>query len=251
MRERMIMSNSICVDVFATNYTAMHSFAMRQPNIPVLLRKMMEAMAGPNGKPATQTQLAAKISSRRQRGQKAADQSYISRWLREKQVPEHPYRDWIFDTAAELGVISENVSSEDVAATLPEAARKRTVKLKGYVGAGAEAHYYSLADEDFEEVAAPMTVNDQTVAVEIKGTSLGPFFEAWLVYYDDVRSPVTPDMAGRLCVVGLSDDRILIKRLERNGRGGYDLISNSNSEPRIENAPIEWAACVTDMKPRL
>lgn len=142
-----------------------------------------------------------------------------------------------------------DLSSEDVAASLREPARKRTVKLKGYVGAGSEAHFYALSDDDFEEVEAPLSASDQTIAVEIKGSSFGPLMDSWLVYYDDVRSPITEDMLGKICVVGLADDRILIKKIVRNGRGGYNLLSNSTEEP-ILDVSIEWAAKVTDMKPR-
>ncbi|QDM32070.1 phage repressor protein [Tardiphaga sp. vice352] len=143
----------------------------------------------------------------------------------------------------------EDLSSEDVAAGLSERPRPRTVKLKGYVGAGSEAHFYALSDEDFEEVEAPLSANDQTIAVEIKGTSFGPLMDSWIVYYDDVRSPITEDLLGKICVVGLSDDRILIKKIVRDGRGGYNLLSNSAEDP-ILGVEIEWAAKVTDMKPR-
>jgi SOS-response transcriptional repressor LexA len=142
-----------------------------------------------------------------------------------------------------------DLSSEDVAFGLTEGPKKRTVKLKGYVGAGAEAHFYALSDEDFEEVEAPISANDQTIAVEIKGTSFGPLMDSWIVYYDDIRSPITEDLLGKICVVGLADDRILIKKIVRDGRGGYNLLSNS-SEPPILDVDIEWAAKVTDMKPR-
>lgn len=144
---------------------------------------------------------------------------------------------------------AQDVSSEDVAAELNSPPGQRKVKLKGYVGAGAEAHFYALADEDFEEVAAPENATDQTVAVEIKGTSFGPLMDSWLVYYDDVHSPVTDSLIGRICVVGLADDRILIKKIVRDGKGGFNLLSNSN-EPPILDVDIEWAARVTDMKPR-
>lgn len=150
------------------------------------------------------------------------------------------------DVASSIGQ-RPDIRSEDVAASLPSK-RQRTVKLKGYVGASGEAFYYRLADEDLEEVPAPENVNDQTVAVEVRGKSLGAAFESWLVYYDDVRSPITADLHNHLCVVGLADDRLLVKRLERR-RGKFVLISN-NGEPDIEDAEIEWAAKVTSMRPR-
>ncbi|MGA0604904.1 LexA family transcriptional regulator [Phenylobacterium sp. VNQ135] len=123
------------------------------------------------------------------------------------------------------------------------------VPLVGYVGAGAEAHYYASADEGLGEVEAPDNATPQTVAVEIRGTSLGPLFESWLVFYDEVRSPVTPDMYGRLCVVGLPDGRVLVKRI-RPARtpGVYHL--ESNTEPTMPDEEVVWAARVKSMTPR-
>jgi transcriptional regulator with XRE-family HTH domain len=159
----------------------------------------------------------------------------------------------------EVGIIAQylevdppgalHVRSEDVAAALPTPPQGRVVKVRGYVGAGSEAHFYALADEDYEEVPAPTGASDQTVAVEIRGKSMGPLLSSWLVFYDDVRSPVTPDLFGQLCVVGLADDRILVKEIRQNGRGGFRLFSNTN-EPPVDDVKIEWAAKVTDMRPR-
>lgn len=120
------------------------------------------------------------------------------------------------------------------------------VPLKGYVGAGAEAHFYAVAQGDLDEVPAPAGSTDHTVAVEIRGESLGPFFDRWLVFYDDVRRPVTDDLFGALCVVGLSDGRVLIKKLRPGKRGRFSLISAAH-EPPIENVELEWAAKVKFM----
>jgi hypothetical protein len=140
-----------------------------------------------------------------------------------------------------------HIASEDV---LPAEHRNgRYVRLVGYVGAGSEAHYYAVAQEDFEEVEAPPYSSDQTVAVEIRGKSFGPLLDTWLVFYDDVRSPIADTMLNQTCVVGLADDRILIKHVRRERDGSYTLISNS-TEPPIHNAKIEWAALVTGMRPR-
>jgi transcriptional regulator with XRE-family HTH domain len=175
------------------------------------------------------------------------DQPQISRWLKGSK-PNGENFGLILALARNAGVI-EDVRSEDVAADLFNLPKSRTVKLKGYVGAGSQAHFYALSDEDFEEVEAPLSATDQTVAVEIKGTSFGPLMDSWIVYYDDVRSPITEDLVGKICVVGLADDRILIKKIVSDKKGGFNLKSNSD-EPDILNVDIEWAARVTDMKPR-
>jgi hypothetical protein len=135
-------------------------------------------------------------------------------------------------------------------AILPDPPRNgRFVRIVGYVGAGSAAHYYAIAQGDYEEVEAPIGASDQTVAVEIKGKSFGPLLDSWLVFYEDVRSPISDDLLNHTCVIGLSDDRILIKEVRRERDGSYTLLSNSD-EPPIRNAQIEWAAKVTGLRPR-
>jgi hypothetical protein len=129
---------------------------------------------------------------------------------------------------------------------LPDAA---TVRLVGYVGAGAEAHFYAISQGDLDEVPAPDGSTADTVAVEIRGDSLGSLFDRWLVFYDQVRSPVTSDQLGRLCVVGLPDDRILVKKLQKGTKKGlFRLLSER--EPPIEDVAVAWAAKVKTMVPR-
>lgn len=190
----------------------------------------------------TQADLAKRLSTK----SAPVDQPAISRWLRGVN-PNGPHYDRIIAVAENLGVVGD-VRSEDVAALIERGPRK-TVQIKGYVGAGSEAHFYKLADEDFEEVPAPHGSTNKTVAVQIRGKSWGPAMDAWLVFYDDVRSPVEPHMFGKPCIVGLSDDRILLKIITRQPNGRYRLLSNSD-EPPIEDVEIEWAALVTGMAPR-
>lgn len=128
-------------------------------------------------------------------------------------------------------------------------AAKQQVPMLGYVGAGAEAHFYADGHDLNEFVDAPDGATATTRALEIRGNSLGELFDRWLVFYDDVRSPVTPDLHGRLCVAGLEDDRVLVKKLKPSRtRGLYHLLSNT--EAPIFDVPLRWAARVTNMVPR-
>lgn len=125
---------------------------------------------------------------------------------------------------------------------------KATVPLIGYVGAGAHAYFYD-AQGPFEEVPMPENGNEKTVAVEARGNSLGSFFNNWLIYYDELRHPPTPDMIGALCVVQLIDDRVLVKKLMRGTEPDlYHLLSQT--EDPIEDVELVWAARVTSMAPR-
>jgi hypothetical protein len=123
------------------------------------------------------------------------------------------------------------------------------VLVVGYVGAGAEAHFYAVAQGDLDDVERPRDATENTVAVEIRGDSLGPFFNRWLVFYDDVRRPVTPDLIGELCVVGLRDGRVLIKQVQRARiEGQFNLLSAT--EKPIQDVDIDWAAKVNSMARR-
>lgn len=123
------------------------------------------------------------------------------------------------------------------------------VPLIGYVGAGAEAHLYSAGQGPFDVVEAPEGSTEQTVAVEIRGDSMGPFFNNWLVFYDDVRNPVTPDLIRKICVCGLADGRVLIKRLAKGSvEGRFTLLSQFDAP--ILDQEIVWAAIVKNMVQR-
>ncbi len=123
------------------------------------------------------------------------------------------------------------------------------VPLVGYVGAGAIAHFYADGQGPFDEVPAPDAASARTVAVQIRGHSLGALFDNWLVFYDDVRDPPGDDLVGRMCVCGLADGRVLIKALKRSQIAGlWTLLSNT--EPPIYDVVLEWAALVREMRPR-
>lgn len=198
---------------------------------PQVLRSMMQA-----GK-LNQSQLAKRLKT---------TQPTVSRWLAGSRplVDQH---ERIVAEAHRLRVIEGQPPYEPDAADLPA---QRTVEVKGYVGAGAKTHFYAV-DGSLDEVPAPAGATDKTVAVEIRGNSLGPGFDRWLAYYDDVQSPVTDDLMGKLCVVGLSDERVLVKKITKGRRKGlFKLEAGSGSEPPIEDVPVEWAAPVKLMGPR-
>lgn len=124
-----------------------------------------------------------------------------------------------------------------------------SVQVVGLVGAGSVATLFAEGQGQLDEVEAPANSTPNTVALGIRGASLGPAFDEGLVFYDDVRSPVTPDLHGRLCVVGLEDGRVLVKILRAANDGTYHLISNSAEEPLL-NEVVAWAARVKDVRPR-
>lgn len=128
--------------------------------------------------------------------------------------------------------------------------RPKIVPLVGYVAAGAETIFTPAGE--LGEVDAPEGATAATVAVEIRGDSLGALFDRWLVFYDDVRRPVerNSDLIGRLCVIGLEDGRIVIKKLRNSRTKGLFHLISGNNDPPITDVAIEWAARVRNMVPR-
>ncbi len=146
---------------------------------------------------------------------------------------------WIARAAAAYGIDAGDVVTE----------RRAVVPVVGYVGAGSEAHF-DAAQGPVGEAPAPEGSTSKTVAVEVRGESLGTFFDGWLVFYDDVRSPITDDLVGRLCVVGLEDGRILVKMVQRSrsGVGRFDL-HGQFGDPVLD-VDVAWAAPVKSFAPR-
>lgn len=179
--------------------------------------------------------------SQGQLGERAGvSQTGISSWERGR---TEPTRDDVRRVAAALGVeVGEIELGPDGGAT-------DSVSVVGYVSAGAALVQFGAGQGPFETVPAPRFKTESTVAVEVRGTSLGPAFDQSVIFYDDVRSPVTPDLIGRLCVVALSDDRVLVKVLRQGENGRFHLLSNTAEEP-IWNADVVWAARVTEVRPR-
>lgn len=125
----------------------------------------------------------------------------------------------------------------------------RLVPVAGFVGAGSEAHFYSESQGPIGWEIAPDGSNEGTIAVEIRGDSLGLAFNNWLIFYNDRREPVTDDLIGRLCVVGLPDGRVLVKVLHRGPqRGAFNLSSYAGGD--IITSPVVWAAKVEHLKQR-
>lgn len=125
-----------------------------------------------------------------------------------------------------------------------------TVPLVGVVGAGAAMLLFEYGQHDpGERVTAPEGATDKTVAAEIRGASLGELFDRWLVYYDEIRDPPTYDLVNKLCVLGLADGRVVVKKLRRGSAPGLWTLLSNNDKP-IEDVGVLWAAKVKQMSPR-
>jgi len=122
-----------------------------------------------------------------------------------------------------------------------------TVPVVGYVGAGGEAHFAG-GQGPFDEISAPYGSTKATVAVRIKGDSLGYAFDGWYAVYDDRHNPPADSDIGKMCVCGLDDERVLIKTL-RPGQLRDRWTLYSNTAPPIYDQIVLWAAPVKALVP--
>lgn len=128
-------------------------------------------------------------------------------------------------------------------------APRRQVPVAYYVGAGAEVQAYADNQGPFDFVDAPADASLSTVAGRIDGVSLGRILDQAVVFWDDVRSPVTTDQHGRLCVVELHDGRVLVKEVHPSRTAGLFHLFSETEQP-ILDVPLVWAAVVTNIRPR-
>lgn len=128
-------------------------------------------------------------------------------------------------------------------------ANARKVNVMGYASAGGDTIVFGDAQGPFDEVNAPSWATERTVAVQIRGTSLGRPFNNWLAFYNDRRDPPDESLIGELCICGLADGRVMIKTLQKgSSKGRYHL--ESLTEPTIPDQRVDWAAIVEEMRRR-
>ncbi|MFQ5776021.1 MAG: XRE family transcriptional regulator [Kiloniellaceae bacterium] len=132
------------------------------------------------------------------------------------------------------------------------AARPAKVPVVGDVGAGQEVfpHDDHALGGGLDEVDAPEGVGDQPiVAVRIRGESMHPMRDGWLLFYRRDQQGVPDGCLNRLCIVKLADDGpMLAKEVRRGYRANHFVLSSWNAPP-LEDVRLEWAAPVLSIRP--
>lgn len=125
-----------------------------------------------------------------------------------------------------------------------------SVPIVGYVGAGGTIDFTNSQGPFGEADMPPKDGSPSLVAVTVQGDSMsGALEDGWTVYYDNRRDPPDEALHAKLCIVGLSDGRVLIKKLyPGRKRGHYDL--HSVNAPVLLDQPVEWAARITWIAPK-
>lgn len=127
---------------------------------------------------------------------------------------------------------------------------KAKVAVVGYIGAGAEV----IPFDDFakgtglNKVEAPMGYEGECVAVQVRGNSMYPIEDGWLVFYRKDIEGVDDTSINKLCVVKVNEGPTLIKKLRRGTRRGLYTLESWNAPPQ-EDVRLDWAAPVIDIRP--
>jgi transcriptional regulator with XRE-family HTH domain len=123
-------------------------------------------------------------------------------------------------------------------------------KIVGVALAGVEQIDYSIGQDGLGDTEPPEMATEHTVALEVRGNSMGGRIEDGdLVFYDERREPVTADLLGRVCVIGCSDGRVMIKKLQKGSRPGHFHLISYSADPEFD-VSVDWAAKVTSIRPR-
>lgn len=124
----------------------------------------------------------------------------------------------------------------------------KTVPLVGFVSAGSIIGFLGDGQGPFDEVPAPPNATATTVAVGIKGDCMGPFLNGWYAFYEGERNPPSDRFMGKLCIVWLEDDQVMMKKISPGTMPGlYKL--ESQFEPPIYDALVDWVCLVTALMP--
>lgn len=145
--------------------------------------------------------------------------------------------DWLYENADELGFV-------------PLQAPPEVVPIIGRVAADAEGAVLFATGQDIGDlVPIPPGGSRRAVALRIVGHSMrGLADDGGLIYFEDQRTPPTPDMLGQIVVVETDGDEVLVKRLLRGSRAGrYDLESIAGRTRR--DCRLRWAAHITAIIP--
>ncbi len=138
----------------------------------------------------------------------------------------------------------------DASGPVRPAAQAGLVKVIGMVGANPEGTIlYATGQEAGDLAPIPPGGTENAVAVQVSGHSMrGLADDGALIYFEDQRTPPTPDMLGHVVVVETDTDEVLVKRLLRGSESGrYDL--ESLAGPTRHDARLRWAAHITAIIP--
>lgn len=155
--------------------------------------------------------------------------------------------------AAALGVRAEWLYDAQGPATGPaggDVGPAPRVPVIGRVGADPGGEVLMAGGQAPPEfIPLPPGGTERAVALRVSGHSMrGLADDGALIYFEDQRTPPSPDMLGQVVVVELDTGEVLVKRLLRGAAPGrFDL--ESVAGPTRRDARLRWAAHITAIVP--
>ena len=152
------------------------------------------------------------------------------------------------DYAAALGVRPEWLY--DAAGPMRPSVEPGFVPIVGMAGANPDGVVlFAMGQEPTDLAPIPPGGTEKAAALRVAGHSMrGVADDGALIYFEDQRTPPTPDMLGHVVVVETDTDEVLVKRLLRGSRPNlYDL--ESVAGPTRHDARLRWAAHITAIIP--
>lgn len=123
------------------------------------------------------------------------------------------------------------------------------VPVVAFVGAGAEINPMDdhAKGSGLEMVPPPPGVTECVAAV-IKGDSMHPLRDGWLIFWVRDYHGVNEDCIGKLCVAQILDGPCLVKEVHKGSKAGFFNLLSWNA-PARHDVRLEWAAPVIDIRP--
>jgi phage repressor protein C with HTH and peptisase S24 domain len=154
---------------------------------------------------------------------------------------------WLGGTPPELhhATVIDRVARDLRLGKRKSGANMTTVPIVGYVGARGTISFDEGQGPFGDADMPPKDGNSSLVAVTVRGDSMsGTLEDGWTVYYDNRKDPPDESLHAKLCIVGLVDGRVLIKKLyPGRKRDHYDL--HSVNAPALLDQHVTWAARIT------
>ena len=150
--------------------------------------------------------------------------------------------------AAAFGVSAEWLY--DASGSAQVAGAEGLVPVIGNVGGNPDGTVLFATGQDPAELAPiPPGGTAQARALKVAGHSMrGVADDGALIYFEDQRTPPSPDMLGHVVVVETDTDEVLVKRLLRGSTSGrFDF--ESLAGPTRHDARLRWAAHITAIIP--
>ncbi len=124
------------------------------------------------------------------------------------------------------------------------------IPLVGKIGAGGEVYAIGAypKGDGMDRIEPDGYWSPSAVAVVVSGNSMYDKYHAGdILVYDEQNPEIERFIGRRECIVGLPDERIMVKRVTRGSRDGLYTLTSWNSPP-IEDVAVDWCARIRSVK---